>query len=294
MSRSRARGAALLLVLWLLLLITGIVAAFALSARTEAMQGSALRAQVAGRLAAEGGIELAALRMWESEPMRRWVPDGRPNTYAWEDYEVEVRVQDEFAKVDLNAADGGMLVALIVMAGVDETRARRLAGAIQDWRDTDSLLAPEGGAEDRDYAAAGLPHGAKDAPFATVQELQQVLGMDVDTYRRLVPFLTVHSGQTRPQPTYAQAPVLMALGLPPAQVAQWLALREAWQPGDPVPPVPEGGGLTAMGSGTYSVTSRATRPDGSLVEVTATLRIGAGAGLGRIYGPLAWRVGEPD
>ena len=49
-----------------------------------------------------------------------------------------------------------------------------------------------------------------------------------------------------------------------------------------------------MGSGTYSVASRATRPDGSLVEVTATLRMGAGAGLGRLYGPLAWRVGEPD
>lgn len=294
MSRPGARGAALLLVLWLLLLITGLVAAFALSARTEAMQGSALRAQVAGRLAAEGGIELAALRMWESEPLRRWVPDGRPHAYDYDGYRIEVRVQDESAKVDLNFADGGMLVALFVMAGIDETRARRLAGAVQDWRDPDSLLSIEGGAEDRDYAAAGLPHGAKDAPFATVQELQQVLGMDVDTYRRLVPYLTVHSGQTRPQPTYAQGPVLLALGMPPAQVQQWLALREAWRPGDPLPPVPEGGGLTAMGSGTYSVTSRATRPDGSLVEVTATLRIGAGAGLGRIYGPLAWRVGEPD
>ena len=32
------------------------------------------------------------------------------------------------------------------------------------------------GAEDADYEAEGLPYGAKDGPFQSVEELRQVLG----------------------------------------------------------------------------------------------------------------------
>ena len=46
----RSRGAALLLVLWLLLLLAGLVSVFALASRTEALQGSALRVNVASGL----------------------------------------------------------------------------------------------------------------------------------------------------------------------------------------------------------------------------------------------------
>ena len=47
-----SRGAALLLVIWLLLLLAGLVVVFAFSARIESMQGSALRTRLAGQLAA--------------------------------------------------------------------------------------------------------------------------------------------------------------------------------------------------------------------------------------------------
>jgi len=155
------------------------------------------------------------------------------------------------------------------------------------------LLAIEGGAEDRDYAAAGLDYGAKDQPFTTLGELQQLLGMDLATYRLLVPYVTVHTAMPRPEAGFAQRPVLQALGLSPGQAAELLALREAWRPGLPLPLLPDGSTLAVAGSGTYSVASRATRPDGTLVEVHATLRIGAGSGFGQLYAPLAWRTGEP-
>lgn len=293
MSR-RHRGAALLLVLWLLLLMAGLVSVFALTARTEALQGSALRQNVAARHAAEAGIELASLKLAAPDPAARWVPDARLNTFAFEGYEIQVRVQDEAAKFDLNATDASLLATLMRVLGLDEVRAQALAGAIQDWRDPDDLLALGGGAEDRDYADAKRPYGAKDQPFTTVSELQQLLGMDEATYRLLVPHVTVFTAQPRPEPGFAQAPVLQALGLPPAQLALVLEQRAAWRPGQPPPPLADGGTLAVVGSGTYSVASRATRPDGTAVEVTATLRIGAGTGFGQLYAPLAWRTGEPD
>lgn len=287
-------GAALLLVLWILLLLAGLIAVFALTARTEALQGSALRNNLAGRHAAEAGIEIAALRLSAADPAARWMPDSRLNQFEFDGYQIAVRVQDEAGKFDLNASAAGDLALLLMVLGVDETRAHALSGAIQDWRDSDELLAMGGGAEDRDYAAAGRPYGAKDQPFSTLSELQQVLGMDEATYRLLVPHVTIFTAQPRPDPSFAQMPVLQALGLGADQASLMISLREAWRPGLPPPLLPGGGALAVVGSGTYSVASRATRPDGTAVEVTATLRIGAGMGFGQLYAPLAWRTGEPD
>lgn len=290
----RPRGAALLLVLWMLLLMAGLVAVFALTARTEALQGSALRQQVAGRNAAEAGIEMAAFRMAAADPNARWVPDGRVNTMSFEGYELQIAIQDEAGKFDLNIVDPMQLAALMVTLGVEADRAADLAGAIQDWRDEDDLLALQGGAEDRDYEGAGLPYGAKDQPFTTLSELQQILGMDLATYRLIVPYVTVFTARPEPEAAFAPTPVLAAMGITPDMVAAIIAARQAWVPGLPVPMLPDGNALAAVGSGTYSVASRATRPDGMQVEITATLRIGAGAGFGQLYAPLAWRAGEPD
>ena len=294
MNASAARGAALLLVLWLLVLLSGLIAVFALTARTEALQGSALRTQVAGRHAAEAGIELAAFRMAAADPAARWVPDGRANEMAFEGWALRIAVLDEAGKFDLNAAEPVQLARLMVVLGVEPARADQLAGAIQDWRDDDPLVALPAGAEDRDYEAAGLPYGAKDQPFTTLSELQQLLGMDLATYRLLVPHVTVFTAAPAPEPAYASREVLAAMGLAPEQVEAIIVAREAWAPGLPVPVGPDGSALAAAGSGTYSVASRATRPDGLQVDITATVRIGAGSGFGQLYAPLAWRVGEPD
>ena len=294
MNASAARGAALLLVLWLLVLLSGLIAVFALTARTEALQGSALRTQVAGRHAAEAGIELAAFRMAAADPAARWVPDGRANEMAFEGWALRIAVLDEAGKFDLNAAEPVQLARLMVVLGVEPARADQLAGAIQDWRDADVLVAMPAGAEDRDYEAAGLPYGAKDQPFTTLSELQQLLGMDLATYRLLVPHVTVFTAAPAPEPAYASREVLAAMGLAPEQVEAIIVAREAWAPGLPVPVGPDGSALAAAGSGTYSVASRATRPDGLQVDITATVRIGAGTGFGQLYAPLAWRVGEPD
>lgn len=292
--RRNGTGAALLLVIWLLLLLSGLVAVFAFSSRIEALQGSAARSRLAGQLAAEAGIEVAARRLSEADPARRWFPDGRPYVFAFAGHQVEVRVLDEGAKLDLNAADATLLASLLRELGQPEDRAVQLSGAIQDWRDVDGLLALAGGAEDGEYAAAGLDYGAKDAPFVSVSELQQVLGMDEQTYRQLVPHVTIYTGMPRPQLDFALSPVLQALGLAPADAARWVAERGAWMPGLPLPPGPGGEPLAVAGSGTYSVASRAVREDGLAVEVTAVVRIGAPAGFGQLYAPLAWRVGEPD
>lgn len=284
----RQRGAALLLVLWLVVLMVGLIGVFSLGARTEALQGRALARSTAARYAAEAGVEVAAFHLQSADGDARWVPDGRPVSFGFGGHRVTVRVVDESAKLDLNVSPPELLVGLMQALGVDFERARRISGAIQDWRDGDDLLNPEGGAEDPQYAGAKLPYGAKDRPFETISELRLVLGMDPVLFEKMRPYLTIHSGLARPNPTFAGKPVLQALGIDEAQATRMVEQREAPPGGAP------GAFAVAQGSGTYSISSRATRPDGTRVQVQAAIRIGGGGGFGQLYLPLSWRVGETD
>ena len=146
----------MLMVLWLILLLGGLVAGYALSARVESQQGNGLARDLAAREAARAGMEYAIQRMLDPNPRLRWAADGRANRFVFEGTPVEVEVRDETAKIDLNGAQPELLQAFFVALGEPRDRAAKLAAAIVDWRDADSLTQPGGGAEDGDYAAAGL------------------------------------------------------------------------------------------------------------------------------------------
>ncbi|MFT3763164.1 MAG: type II secretion system protein GspK [Pseudoxanthomonas sp.] len=280
MTRSnRHGGVALMLVLWLVLLLAALVGAFAIAARVENLQGRVLSDGVVAQEAARAGLEYALERVGESDPRLRWRPDGREYDWRFGAAGVRVRIVDESGKVDLNLADAALLAGLLQGAGAPPERAAALAGAILDWRDPDDLTQPGGGAEDADYAAAGLAYGAKDAPFESIAEVERVLGMTPALYERLAPSLTVN-GIGLPQREFAPPLVLSAMGLDPQQV---LAERGAARPGDLV-----------AGSGTYSIESRATLGSGRSAVLRAVVRVGGQGVAGSTasaYTALRWQEG---
>ena len=261
--RSGVRGAALLLVLWLITLLTALVGGFALVARIEALQGRVLASGTAAQAAARAGLEYALTRVDHADPRLQWRPDGSPQTWQFGGAEVEVMLVDENGRVDLNHADVALLDALLRRVGVeDAAQAQRLAGAVVDWRDPDPLTQPAGGGEDADYASAGLPYGAKDAAFESVAELEQVIGVTPEVYDRLRPHVTVFSGRARPDAAFASAEVLDAMGMDGAQVVE---ARRQVDPvtGRPLGALPSETGLVVGSrSGTYSIRSRARLADG--------------------------------
>lgn len=278
----RGRGAALLLVLWLIALLTAVVGAFALTARIEHLQGRVLSHGVVADQAARAGLEYALTRITDLDQRRQWLPDGRKYPWKFGEIEVDVTIVDESGKVDLNGADMTLLSGLIVAVGGEREQARKIASAALDWRDSDSLTQAEGGAEDSDYAAEDLPYGAKDSPFETIAELQLVLGMTPELYRKLEPHLTVYSGQGRPSERFASAEVLQAMGL-----QSELILAERQRPRGPG----EGDGLVGAGTGTYSIDSRARLRDGRVSVLRAVVRAGNSGLPGSAYTPLRWEEG---
>ncbi len=276
------RGAALLLVLWLIAMLTAVVGAFSLIARTEYMQGRVLSHGVVADQAARAGLEYAMTRVVDLDQTRQWLPDGREYPWRFGDADIVVTIVDESGKVDINGADLDLLAALMQAVGVERQPARNIAAAILDWRDADTLTQAEGGAEDADYSAAERPYGSKDAPFETVAELQLVLGMTPELFGKLVQHLTVYSGQGRPTEQYASAEVLRALGVDPER-----ALAERRRPRQPG----ETGALVGVGTGTYSIDSRARLRDGRVSVLRAVVRAGNSGLPGSAYMPLRWEEG---
>ena len=278
-SPDRQRGAALMLVLWLVMLMTALVGAFAVTARIEHLQGRMQRDGAVAGEAARAGVEYALDRVADPDPLLRWQPDGSEYDWRFGDADLRVRVVDESGKVDLNRSDASLLAALLRGAGAEPAQAGAVAAAILDWRDADGLTQPAGGAEDPDYAAAGLPYGAKDASFDSVAEVEQVLGMTPALYARLAPLLTVY-GNGLPRREFAPPEVLSAMGIDPEQER---VRREAAAPG----------GLMA-GSGTYSIESRATLGSGRSRVLRAVVRSGGQGVAGSTasaYTALRWQEG---
>jgi len=290
--RARASGVALIFVLWLLALLTLLLGSFALITRTESLQARHLFDTTRARYAAEAGINQAAWALSLPDPTLRWLPDGRDYRLQFEEAELSIRITDESGLIDLNAADVQTFVNLFVAAGVELTEATAIAESILDWRDGDDLKMLNG-AEDGDYRAAGFPYGAKDAPFDLVAELQQVMGMSYELYQRVAPALTVYSGQAVPNLAYAPIEVLRAFpNIDPAMAQMLIDQRHAWMPGLGLPPptLPDGTPLVAEGgTGTYSIESRATLPNGAYTELRVTLRLGGSGISGRAFSVLRWQ-----
>ena len=291
------RGIALLFVLWATALLTLIIGGYVLIAHVEHLQARNLADTTRARYYAEAGLHRAVLEMRMPDPVTRWVADGRNYTFHLDDIPIEVSLTDESGKLDLNIADEHALTNFLRGRGAEEEEAVALAHAIIDWRDADDEAQPYG-AESSDYRRAGYPYGAKNAYFDTVAELQQVMGMSYELYRKLEPAVTVYAGRNQPNPAYAPADALLALpDMTPEMAEEFVELRRAMPIGDPtmagMRTLPDGTPVMAGGGGfTYSVRSKATLPNGAYGLLEATIRIGGAAANGRPFVILRWRDNE--
>ena len=245
-------GIALVIVLWVIALLAVIAVSFTTATRGQANLVRNLVENAKAEALADAGLYRAILGLLEPLSRQRllerrpelepvllpepgdtlgpetdhgWRVDGTVYVWPFGGGRVWVSIQDEGGKIDLNAAPDELLRGLFLSVGLDEDASAALVDAIVDFRDKDDLHRLNG-AEDRDYADAGLPYGAKDAPFEAVEELQQVLGMTRQIYQRVAPALTVHSGRRGIDPRVAPRAALLALpGIGSEEVESFLAAR---------------------------------------------------------------------
>ncbi len=206
------RGLALVVVLWVLVLLGLVAASFMRTTRTEVNLTRNLIDNAEAEALADAGVYRAIQELLAPGKNRRWRVDGRAYRLDLHDGVVWISIQDEGGKIDLNRGKDRHLEGLFMLVGgVDADEAAALVDALADFRDEDDLHRLHG-AEDDDYRNAGLPYGAKDAPFEAVEELTQVMGMTHQLYERVAPYLTVYS--ERPQVDLLSAPREVLLAVP--------------------------------------------------------------------------------
>lgn len=286
------QGIALVLVLWVLLLITITTSAFALMARMDRLEANALLSGTQARFSAEAAINLMVLTLRDQDNTTRMVADGRKYYMQIDGIEVEVSAIDERGKLDINRADELILTNLFSGQGMALNDAEALAAAVLDWRDEDELERVNG-AEDDAYAAAGLQVGPANRPFMMVEELLQVIGVSYEFFRAVEPGITVYSRTSLPNAAFSPVEALMALpDITYDEALNFIDERNSHEPGEGLgTELPNGVVVMEQGRGlTYSITARATMPNGIWEQLEATIRLG-GSRNGSPYSVLRWREG---
>ena len=234
--RKSQRGLALLTVLWMLAMLSALVIGLGAAARTETHLARNLVDASRARHLAEAGIERAVLALLDERESAALRPDGsRGIEFRLGGGAVRATVADECGKIDINTGWSELLRGAVQVAGPGGREADALTDAILDWRDPDDQRRPRG-AERREYERANLA-GPRNAPFAAVEELQQVIGMTPEIYRKLEPMVTVACLQAGIDPRVAPAGALRALpGIRDREVDEVLAQRRrSLERNDPLP-----------------------------------------------------------
>jgi len=256
---------------------TVIAASFIIERRTEAMIVLNSISLARAQNAADAGVNRAVAEAYRNDPNATdaWKRDGMPHDFAFEGMAVRVEMRDESAKIDLNTASDALLRGLLLSIGLQDDEASRILDAILDWRDADSLKRPNG-AEEPEYRAAGLTYKPGNAPFQALEELQLVLGMRPEVYRRIAPLVTVYSRLPGVNPQVASREVLLAIpGLTSDVVDNYIAQRtEALAQGLPPPPLTQAGAYASGMSPVMNVMATARTDDGVTFvrEAVALLR----------------------
>lgn len=274
--RSGQRGFALVLVMWAAVLLAVVLSSFILERRTETLVMQNSLSMARAEAIADAGVQRAVWEMYRTDNAPdAWKRDGTVQHWSFDGVPVSVEIRDESAKIDINTASDALLRGMFLSIGMSDDEAAKIVDAILDWRDADSFKRPNG-AEEPEYRAAGLPYKPANAPFQAIEEVQLVLGMRPDIYRRIAPMITVFSRQPGVNPALASRDVLLAIpGTTSDVVDQYIAQRDAaLSQGQVAPVFPQAASYSSGYTMVATVRSEARLDDGTVFarEAVALLR----------------------
>lgn len=225
-SRPGSEGFILVAVLWMLLALATLVmvyaafvtrSAFAVAANSDAIKAEPLIA---------AGVELAAYRIG-AVPAKDRPALGQFNARI-DTARLAVAYATEAARIDLNAAPKPLLAGLFVALGAAPSQADMFADRIVAWRTPVTPQNVDTDPENSFYRSAGLAYTPRHAPFVHVDELWLIHGLPAAFVQRMLPYVTVFSGEGQVDALAAAPEVLAALpGVTPQTLQTVLAARSA-------------------------------------------------------------------
>jgi general secretion pathway protein K len=314
------RGFALISVMLVLALLGVVVTEFAVSTRLESSMIRSFRDGVLAAHLAEAGVQQALREILGPGTVVALDDDGSLSFYRTADSSVvpikmsrlprqrvalgsgdfSYRISDEESRLNVNTAPPDRVDRLLTALGLDKQARDTVNDSLQDWKDTDDLHRVNGAESEDYYLKQPVPYRARNGPLQDTAELLQVRGVTREIYRgtqgrtALADLVTVVGRDTINMNT-APAPVLTALGLSAAEVAEVTSTRVR-TPYTAVPARFGGKGL-GVGSTTFRIEAEgrmAGEPRARIVAIVQRqAQLNAAGGTAIKATVLSWRPGEP-
>lgn len=174
----RNRGLVLVMVLWIVAIMTAIIAVVSQTSRLDMKMATAtadeVRCKWACRAGTENAIAILAEDLRDTDCLQDLWSDNEEafTEVSLEGCTYDVQVTDEAGKLNVNTITRDQLMALPYMES-------QIADAILDWRDRNEEPRAEG-VESGYYGNLPIPYTARNGPFRTVRELLKVKGVTED------------------------------------------------------------------------------------------------------------------
>jgi general secretion pathway protein K len=187
----KSRGFALIVVLWTLVLVSFVMTHMMAAGRTEARIADNFVANADAEAQADGAVMEAAFRLVDASDAH-WDIGGGPYGLRMKQATATVTIASESGKVNPNTASQQLLAALMTAVGAQPSVAASVSRAMIDWRQADQNNANDTQRKISQYRSARLDYAPPGAPFETLDEIQRVIGMTPDLFRRLKPNLSIY------------------------------------------------------------------------------------------------------
>lgn len=187
------RGAALIMVLWLVAALSLVVLAGAQGVRQQTQRTALDIERLRAESVLDAAIQLTAQRLVQAR--------GKDSQYRVQrlslgQNEVWVEITPSGGLVDVNVASEALLQALFQRAGgLSSGEATILASRVKDYIDPDDTPSGVGGAEAAQYRAAGWPSMPRNSALEDLSDLKSVLGMTAGLYEIIAPHLGINGQQ---------------------------------------------------------------------------------------------------
>ena len=209
-ANDKERGFVLVIVLWFIAVLALLTTAFSLSARGGIKLVRTELISAKERALLDAGVELAAVHVAMTDPIDRWRADGSEYRKSYGRVVLGIRLYDQSGRIDINKSDPVLLLGLLRQFISEPKEAQRITEKIVEGRNPEATPwqnRKPGKADKRNSRSNGAAIGK----YMDVSQLQYGAGISRDIYRKIRPFVTVHSDDGRINPLTAPPSVLMSV-----------------------------------------------------------------------------------
>ncbi len=178
----KEQGFALISVLWVVILLSLIAMTLLSNTRNAAQTGHTYQTAIDQRAISDAAISFAVLKLVEAGELAQWGPETPALAFEWNGIPVDIRIQDEHGKFDLNTGAVDVLATLLSALIVPQDLADDLVSDLEDRRSKEQRRVDT----------------LSQSAFMSVEGLKTLPHMTEALFEKIESHSTVHSGLTHP------------------------------------------------------------------------------------------------